>query len=83
MTKVSASACVCELQVVRAQSLTFNHVNPGQEMTSVRSKYMEYDSLDKQSALYEKRIRSEAARYYQRRLIPRPPPGRKFGRPCK
>lgn len=42
---------------------------------------MEYDSLDKHNALYEKRIRSEAARFYQRRLIPRPPPGRKFGRP--
>lgn len=51
-----------------------------QEMTSVRSKYIEYDSLDKHNLLYEKRIRNEAVRYYQRRLIPRPPPGRTLAR---
>lgn len=51
-----------------------------QEMTSVRSKYMEYDSLDKHNHLYEKRIRNEAVRYYQRKLIPRPLPGRTLAR---
>jgi hypothetical protein len=51
-----------------------------QEMTSVRSKYIEYDSMEKHNVLYEKRIRREAARYYQRNLIPRPPPGRTMAR---
>lgn len=51
-----------------------------QEMTSVRSKYMEYDSLDKHNLLHEKRIRNEAIRYYQRKLIPRPLPGRTLAR---
>lgn len=51
-----------------------------QEMTSVRSKYMEYDSLEKHNHLYEKRIRNEAVRYYQRKLIPRPLPGRTLAR---
>lgn len=51
-----------------------------QEMTSVRSKYMEYDSLEKHNLLYEKRIRNEAVRYYQRKLIPRPLPGRTLAR---
>ena len=53
---------------------------PGQEMTSVRSKYLEYDSLDKHNAYLEKRIRNESARYYQRKLIARPPPGRTLAR---
>ncbi|CEH18341.1 ypt rab-specific gtpase-activating protein gyp1 [Ceraceosorus bombacis] len=39
-----------------------------QEMTSVRSKYLEYEQLDKHHPALEKRIRGECARYYQRRL---------------
>jgi hypothetical protein len=49
-------------------------------MTSVRSAYMEYDSLDKHNSYLEKRIRNESARYYQRKLIARPPPGRTLAR---
>ncbi|PWO00379.1 hypothetical protein FA09DRAFT_327820 [Tilletiopsis washingtonensis] len=51
-----------------------------QEMTSVRSKYLEYEQLDKHNAVLEKRIRPECARYYQRRLIKRSPPGRGLAR---
>lgn len=49
-------------------------------MTSVRSKYLEYDSLDKHNSYLEKKIRNESARYYQRKLIARPPPGRTLAR---
>jgi hypothetical protein len=49
-------------------------------MTSVRSKYLEYEQLDKHNAVLEKRIRPECARYYQRRLIKRSPPGRGLAR---
>lgn len=48
----------------------------GQEMTSVRSKYLAYEALDKHNPALEKRIRSECQRYYQKRLGTRPPPGR-------
>ncbi|KAN0063455.1 hypothetical protein ACQY0O_003901 [Thecaphora frezii] len=48
----------------------------GQEMTSVRSKYLEYEHLDKHNPALEKRIRSECSRYYQKRLAARPPLGR-------
>lgn len=48
----------------------------GQEMTSVRSKYLEYEALDKHNPALEKRVRSECQRYYQKRLGTRPPPGR-------
>ncbi|PWN52160.1 hypothetical protein IE53DRAFT_385426 [Violaceomyces palustris] len=48
----------------------------GQEMSSVRSKYLEYDSLDKHNPVLEKRIRGECSRYYQRRLAVRPIRGR-------
>ncbi|EPQ29645.1 uncharacterized protein PFL1_02865 [Pseudozyma flocculosa PF-1] len=48
----------------------------GQEMTSVRSKYLEYEQMDKHSPALEKRIRAECSRYYQKRLAARPPPGR-------
>lgn len=41
---------------------------------------MEYDSLDKHNSYLEKRIRNESARYYQRKLIARPPPGRTLAR---
>ncbi|CDU23613.1 related to GYP1-cis-golgi GTPase-activating protein [Sporisorium scitamineum] len=48
----------------------------GQEMTSVRSKYLAYEALDKHNPALEKRVRSECQRYYQKRLGTRPPPGR-------
>ena len=48
----------------------------GQEMTSVRSKYLAYEALDKHNPALEKRIRSECQRYYAKRLGTRPPPGR-------
>ncbi len=40
----------------------------GQEMTSVRSKYLAYEGLDKHNPALEKRVRSECQRYYQKRL---------------
>ncbi|EST08234.2 Rab-GTPase-TBC domain protein [Kalmanozyma brasiliensis GHG001] len=48
----------------------------GQEMTSVRSKFLAYEALDKHNPALEKRVRSECQRYYQKRLGTRPPPGR-------
>ncbi|PWZ01846.1 hypothetical protein BCV70DRAFT_185391 [Testicularia cyperi] len=48
----------------------------GQEMTSVRSKYLAYEAIGKHNPALEKRIRSECSRYYQKRLGVRPPPGR-------
>ncbi|KAJ9475656.1 Rab-GAP TBC domain-containing protein [Pseudozyma hubeiensis] len=48
----------------------------GQEMTSVRSKYLAYEALDKHNPALEKRVRSECQRYYAKRLGTRPPPGR-------
>ncbi|KAJ1575182.1 hypothetical protein NDA11_002185 [Ustilago hordei] len=48
----------------------------GQEMTSVRSKYLAYEALDKHNPTLEKRVRSECQRYYQKRLGTRSPPGR-------
>lgn len=55
----------------------------GQEMTSVRSKYLEYEALDKHNPALEKRVRSECSRYYQKRLGARPPPGRTLMRSSK
>lgn len=55
----------------------------GQEMTSVRSKYLEYDSLNKHNPVLEKRIRSECSRYYQKRLASRPAPGRTLMQSCE
>lgn len=54
------------------RSHAFWSVGIGQEMTSVRSKFLEYDSLDKDHPFLEKRIRVECKRYYQRRLTHRP-----------
>ncbi|PWN43354.1 hypothetical protein IE81DRAFT_322423 [Ceraceosorus guamensis] len=51
-----------------------------QEMTSVRSKYLEYEQLDKHHPALEKRIRGECARYYQRRLVRRTPLSRGLAR---
>ncbi|SPO29049.1 related to GYP1 - cis-golgi GTPase-activating protein [Ustilago trichophora] len=45
-------------------------------MTSVRSKYLAYEALDKHDPALEKRVRSECQRYYQKRLGTRPAPGR-------
>ncbi|TKY88289.1 hypothetical protein EX895_002641 [Sporisorium graminicola] len=55
----------------------------GQEMTSVRSKYLAYEALDKHNPALEKRVRSECQRYYQKRLGTRPPPGRTLMRSSK
>ncbi|CBQ69509.1 conserved hypothetical protein [Sporisorium reilianum SRZ2] len=55
----------------------------GQEMTSVRSKYIAYEALDKHNPALEKRVRSECQRYYQKRLGTRPPPGRTLMRSAR
>jgi TBC1 domain family member 2 len=49
-------------------------------MTSVRSKYMEYEGLNKHNEHLEKRIQSESARYFQRKLVARPAAGRTLAR---
>ncbi|WFD35216.1 hypothetical protein MCUN1_002066 [Malassezia cuniculi] len=43
-------------------------VDKSQEMTSVRSKFLEYESADKRVPYLEKQIRAQVLRYYRQRL---------------
>lgn len=51
----------------------------GQEMTAVRNKFLEYESVSKRIPVMEKQIRTEVLRYYRQRLHPKLGNHQRFG----
>lgn len=56
------------LGVLSADKSKYDNITLGQEMTAVRSKFLEYESVSKRIPLLEKQIRTEVLWYFRQRM---------------